>query len=110
MLRVTLQAGQTLTLKLEGKISGSWTRVLEDCWLRTRVAANTDFVRVDLTDVTFVDDSGKVLLQKMADSGTRLVAKNPSIPMLVGIDGIQILKQPQREADNGNKLLRQERS
>ena len=97
MLRVTLQAGQTLTLKLEGKISGSWTPVLEECWLRTRVAANTDSVRVDLTGVTFVDDAGKDLLRKMSESGTRLLASDSLLPMLMGVDGIQILKEPRRE-------------
>lgn len=98
MLRVTLKAGDALTLKLEGKINGSWTSVLEECWLRTKVVVNTELVCVDLTDVTFIDDAGKSLLRRMAESGTRLVAADPAIPMLVGMDGIRIQERPHWEA------------
>lgn len=94
MLRVTLQAGKRLTLRLEGKIGGEWAKILEECWRRTRIAANANQIRIDLTSVTFVDDSGRALLQRMATSGTQLVATDPMISMVMGIDGIQIPPHP----------------
>ena len=73
MLRVTLQPGRTLTLKLEGKISGSWVQVLEDCWRRTKKAAGSNRLQLDLADVTFVDKAGRVLLTEIANEGTGLI-------------------------------------
>lgn len=73
MLRVTLQPGRTLTLKLEGKVSGSWVQVLEDCWRRTKEAAGSNRLQLDLADVTFVDKAGRALLTGIANEGTGLI-------------------------------------
>jgi ABC-type transporter Mla MlaB component len=87
MLRVTLEAHETLTLKLEGKISGPWVEVLESCWARTRQASASRLVRVNLNEVTFVDDAGKALLARMANAGTEFVAAGPLISLLVSMNG-----------------------
>lgn len=73
MLRVTLQPGRTLTLKLEGKISGSWVQVLEDCWRTTKEVASSNRLQLDLTDVTFADKAGRGLLARIAGEGTGLI-------------------------------------
>jgi anti-anti-sigma regulatory factor len=91
MLRVTLLANEKLTLKLEGKISGPWVQVFEECWTRARVASKSDVVRADLTDVTFVEDAGKDLLARMARAGTEFVATGPLIPVLVKMNNIQVM-------------------
>ena len=83
MLRVTLQAHETLTLKLEGKISGPWVGELEKCWNRAKIASHNSAMRVDLTDVTFVDDQGKDLLVRMANAGTEFTVADPMIANLI---------------------------
>jgi ABC-type transporter Mla MlaB component len=62
-----------LTLKVEGKISGSWVPVLEDCWRRTKEAAGSNRLQLDLTDVTFADKAGRALLATIASEGTDLI-------------------------------------
>ena len=98
MLRVTLEAREMLTLKLEGKISGPWVAELERCWNRTRTASKNGPVRVDLTGVTFVDDGGKDLLVRMANAGTEFTAADPSISMLVSANALHV------DAHSGRRL------
>ena len=75
MLKITMQiAAGVMTFELEGKLAGPWVKELELCW---RTAASTQQihpVRVDLSSVTFIDEEGKSLLDRMYQEGAKLVA------------------------------------
>jgi anti-anti-sigma regulatory factor len=75
MLKITMQiAAGVMTFELEGKLAGPWVKELELCW---RTAASTQQihpVRVDLSSVTFIDEEGKGLLDRMYQEGAKLVA------------------------------------
>jgi outer membrane protein TolC/anti-anti-sigma regulatory factor len=74
MLRITtLDVGETVTLKLEGKLSGPWVEEFERCWgIASQVYANKELV-VDLSGVIFVDPLGKKLLCSVLNHGARLI-------------------------------------
>jgi anti-anti-sigma regulatory factor len=69
------------TLKLAGRLAGEWTSELERCW--REAAAQPQSISVDLTEVTFVDESGKRLLAAMARTGVELIAANVLLKALV---------------------------
>jgi len=75
MLKITTRTETgILVLGLEGKLAGPWVDELERCW---RSAAGTQPacpVRVNLSAVTFIDEEGKVLLEKMCREGAEFVA------------------------------------
>ena len=76
MLRITPQdSPQALTLRLEGKLTGPWVGELEKCWLALDAGARP--VLVDLSQVDFIDASGKDLLRRMHGAGLRLRATTP---------------------------------
>jgi ABC-type transporter Mla MlaB component len=47
--------------------------VLEDCWRRTKEAAGSNRLQLDLAEVTFVDKAGRALLTGIANEGTGLI-------------------------------------
>jgi ABC-type transporter Mla MlaB component len=75
MLRITVHDNpQALTLQLEGRLAGPWLRELEDCWMSILNQQRKPILRVDLTEVTFIDDAGKACLAVMHHQGADLVA------------------------------------
>jgi anti-anti-sigma regulatory factor len=75
MLRITvIKNSNATTLRLEGRLTGPWVDELERTW-RT-VASNPADGRlsVDLTDVTFVGEDGRKLLETMYGEGAKLKA------------------------------------
>ncbi len=74
MLRITTaDAGEKVTLKLEGKLSGPWVEEFEHCWRMSADIYKGKSLIVDLTGVTFVDSGGKKLLCSLSSSGTHFV-------------------------------------
>lgn len=73
MLRITTQddTGST-TLKLAGRLTGPWVTELERCWRAVLGSEPGRSLRLDLTDVTFIDAAGKQLLGLMIRQQTRL--------------------------------------
>ena len=70
MLRIiTEQSGDAYRLQLHGRITGDWIGVLERQWREIRDAAPSALVRVDLSNVLFIDADGEQLLRRMAQSG-----------------------------------------
>jgi anti-anti-sigma regulatory factor len=63
MLRITTHddTGST-TLKLAGRLAGPWVTELERCWRAAGGAQRGRPLRLDLTEVTFIDAAGKQLL------------------------------------------------
>ncbi len=65
MLKITRrdEAG-TAVIQVEGKLAGPWVKELEECW-RSVAEKPTHPVRVDLTAVSFIDETGEELLRTM---------------------------------------------
>jgi len=74
MLRVTIHDdGETLTLRLEGKLTGPWVREAEMCWRQKLVESPLPVRRFDLTGVTMIDAAGKTFLAAAHAQGAELV-------------------------------------
>ena len=74
MLRITAtREGEEITLKLEGKLSGPWVEEFSRCWNAATSTCKKESLRVDLTELTFVDPAGKQLLAWVYRQGGRLV-------------------------------------
>src|SRR5580704_15498527 len=75
MLRITIHDNlQAFTFQLEGRLAGPWLRELEECWNSAFNQQRKPILRVDLTEVTFIDDAGKACLAAMHRQGAELVA------------------------------------
>ena len=75
MLRITVHnKSKTITFQLEGSLAGPWLQVLEDCWQRALRRPRKSILRVDLSEVTFIDDAGKACLAAMHRQGAEFVA------------------------------------
>jgi anti-anti-sigma regulatory factor len=66
-----------------GQLSGPWVAELQSNWEKTRSESHGRKRLVDLTDVTFIDDRGEVVLCAMRSEGAEFVAR--------GVDTKQLL-------------------
>ena len=83
MLKITSEKNRgTVRLRLEGSLTGPWVGELEHEW-RTIQLAEAVSVVVDLTNVTFVGEDGKLLLKQMWREGAQLIATGCCIGYLV---------------------------
>ncbi len=72
MLRVTVNKTDTVeTWELEGKLAGEWVKELESCW-RKRTPQAGITMQVHLKAVSYIDASGKKLLEQMHGSGVEI--------------------------------------
>lgn len=69
----TREAGNDLTFKVEGRLSGAGVATLEDCWRNSVGRYPHGRFAVDLTQVTFIDQAGSLLLQLMDRDGVAFV-------------------------------------
>jgi hypothetical protein len=67
-----------------GQLTGPWVEELRASWEHSRQAAGNVPAVVDLSDVTFIDESGERLLAEMRIEGTAFVA--------AGVDTKHLLK------------------
>lgn len=74
---------RSLTFRLAGKLAGKWTLELERCLDGVAERQACFQVRIDLTEVTFVDEAGKRLLAAMAKAGVELVTADVLMNALV---------------------------
>jgi hypothetical protein len=75
MLRITIdKSARATTLRVEGRLTGPWVDELERSWHALTSDPNDGRVSVDLTDVTFVGEEGKKLLEVMYGEGAKLKA------------------------------------
>ena len=73
MLRIiTEQGGEGYRLELHGSITGDWVAVLERQWREICSAERSVAIRVDLSNVAFIDADGKQLLRRMVQSGVQI--------------------------------------
>ena len=77
LLRLTIgEYPDGTILRLEGRLVGPWTSLVERCWRET-AERTAKPVTVDLTAVTFVDDRGKMLLAEIHEHGGLLRTRGP---------------------------------
>ena len=95
MVRISMEdRGDTLQLKLEGRLSGAWVAELEECWRSYAARSPHKKLIVDLTDTEFIDLAGKYLLRLMHQSGVAITARTPYMKAFVGeIAGADLLPQ-----------------
>ena len=74
MLRITVHdKPRAFTLQVEGKLAGPWVRELEKCWRSALARRPKAILRVDLTEATFIDESGKACLAALHREGAEFV-------------------------------------
>ena len=76
MLKITGQRGtatDSVSLILEGRLTGPWVEELQTCWRELSVNERRCAV-IDLTGVTFIDAGGKALLTRLWQQGATLRA------------------------------------
>ena len=75
MLRIIYSRTDSLhRWTLCGKLAGPWVQELRACWEQARVDASALVAIVDLSDVTFIDESGARLLSEMRKAGVEFLA------------------------------------
>jgi len=75
MLKITIEKNsRSTTLRVEGRLTGPWVDELERTWRSLTADPADGRVSVDLTDVTFVGEEGKKLLEAMYGEGAKLKA------------------------------------
>jgi hypothetical protein len=75
MLRITVHDEPGfLTIQLEGRLAGSWVRVLEECWQGVLARRRKPSIRVDLTGVTSIDAAGQTWLAIVHGQGAKFIA------------------------------------
>jgi anti-anti-sigma regulatory factor len=76
MLRITAisQHGST-RLVVEGKLAGACVGELEKCWHEATGSMPPESILVDLSSVTFVDQTGKQLLKDIRKQGSDFAAE-----------------------------------
>lgn len=67
-------AGDRVTLKVCGRLAEAWVPELETCWRRARIDHPEGKILVDLKHVTFIDDKGRSLLERMHRAGATFAA------------------------------------
>jgi anti-anti-sigma regulatory factor len=84
MLRITQsKTGIEQRWTLCGRLSGPWVAELRTCWERGRQVSGGANTLVDLSDVTFIDESGEKLLSEMRSAGAEFVAAGVATKHLV---------------------------
>ena len=76
MLRITTETkrGKTI-LMVEGRIAGQSVATIEQCWRELYAASPKQKYIVNLCGVSFIDNSGKILLREMHRVGAELQAE-----------------------------------
>ena len=77
MMKITSHMKEeTVTLRIEGGLTSSWIEELKSCWQAANDIKNVERVRLDLSEVTFVDDEGKEFLALIHQEGAEIAATN----------------------------------
>jgi hypothetical protein len=78
MMRAQVDSiGDRVTLKVCGRLAEGWVPELETCWHAARIDHPVGKILVDLKHVTFIDDKGRSLLERMHRDGATFAAAGP---------------------------------
>jgi anti-anti-sigma regulatory factor len=84
MLRITVHDKPELrTFQVEGTLAEPLVQELERCWDATHPVDSSRAVQIDLTGVTYVDESGKTLLAALHAQGATFVCAGCRIRAIV---------------------------
>jgi hypothetical protein len=85
MLKITIHdSANELSLRLNGRLEGSWVRELDMCWQTALSTTAGRRTTVDLRSVDAVDAQGKELLGRMHACGVRFLAVSSAMRALIG--------------------------
>lgn len=77
MLKIgTEMLDDEVLLVLEGSLSGAWVAEVERAWQGATLDRQPGKIRVDLSEVTFLSDEGKQLLERICASGTEVFSSD----------------------------------
>ena len=75
MLKITIHHEvEEICLQVEGDLTGTWVRELEEAWRAMRRSWSSKPAYLDLAGVTRVDDAGRYLLALIHQTGARMVS------------------------------------
>jgi hypothetical protein len=79
MLRITVEENpQAVTIKLEGKVVGSWVGEFDRTWRSLEPSWGLKKFRLDLRGVSFVDAGGRQLLHEIySRTGAAFMTNSP---------------------------------
>lgn len=69
--------GDRVTVKVSGRLAEGYVPELENCWRSARADHPGGKILVDLQHVTFIDDTGRSLLERMHRDGATFSAHGP---------------------------------
>ena len=96
MLRITHSRTETeQRWTLCGRLTRPWLTELRACWEHSRQGGANARLIVDLSDVTFIDESGEKLLSELGGEGAEFIA--------AGVETVHLLKNLK---DSGKRPLR----
>jgi anti-anti-sigma regulatory factor len=73
VLKITAeQSGQSLSLRLDGRVEGPWVEVLRRTWTDAMSHDGAQKVTMDFGGVSFADSKGQQLLRAMQKKGVAL--------------------------------------
>jgi hypothetical protein len=75
MLKISTKKGRPqseLVLEVEGRLAGPWVEELDRCWEAERSRVDAADITVRLSNVSFIDETGKELLTRIFHAGARL--------------------------------------
>jgi ABC-type transporter Mla MlaB component len=74
MLRITVHdEPRVITFRLEGELAGPFVPELAKCWQQTLANDREPIRRVDLTEVTLIDEAGKACLADLHCQGAEFI-------------------------------------
>lgn len=74
MLKITTRLeAESITLVVEGRVTGRWVKELQDCWNHIPAHRQRGAL-IDLTGATFIDQFGQELLRRLWQEGAELKA------------------------------------
>jgi outer membrane protein len=76
MFRITTENKRgKITLSVEGRLAGAGVHTLEQCWRELSAVSPKPKFHINLCGVSFIDNTGKVLLKEMHQQGAALIAE-----------------------------------
>ena len=77
MLRIGIEMlDDEVLLVLEGSLSGPWVAEVERAWHGATLDRQPGKIRIDLSEVIFVSDEGKQLLEQICASGAEIFSSD----------------------------------
>lgn len=79
MLRITIdETSEAIAIRLDGRVTGPWAAELNKAWAEAAPRRGTKKVSLDLRNVTFMDEKGKLVLGAIhAETAAELIAGTP---------------------------------